>query len=58
MRHYIKDDTYFIEDEAGNELLKVILINDTDGNQVVMSTENEIFAGPISLISFDPNPKK
>ena len=57
MEHYIKDDTYYVVD-GDKELLKVKLITSVDGNQVVISTENEIYAGPISLISFDPNPKK
>ena len=57
MEHYIKDDTYYIVD-GDKELLKVKLITGVDGNQVVISTENEIYAGPISLISFNPDPKK
>ena len=54
MEHYIKDNYYYIVD-GDKELLKIELINDVDGNQIVLSTENEIFAGPVSLISFDAN---
>ena len=57
MRHYIEDNYYYIVDEEGWVLLKIRLLPEVDGNQVVIETENEIFAGPIELISFDPNPK-
>lgn len=56
MEHFIKDGIYYIVD-GEKELFKVQLINDVDGNQVVISTENEIFAGPISLVSFSPDIK-
>ena len=58
MRHYIEDNYYYIVDEDNQELLKIRLMPEVDGHQVVIETENEIFAGPVELISFDPNPKK
>ena len=57
MRSFIKDDIYYIVD-GDKELLKVQLVSEFPGNQIIISTENEIYAGPIELISFDPNPKK
>ncbi len=57
MEHFIKDNIYYIMD-GNKELLKIRLVDEVGGNQIVLSTENEIFAGPIELISFDPNPNK
>ena len=51
MEHFIKDNIYYIMD-GDKELLKIKLADDVSGNQIILSTENEIFAGPISLISF------
>lgn len=51
MEHYIKDNIYYIMDDE-KELLKIKLAPEVEGNQIILSTENEIFAGPISLISF------
>ena len=58
MRHYIEDNFYYIVDDKDRELLKIELVTYAEGNQIILSTENEIFAGPVELISFDPNPKK
>ena len=57
MNHFIKDNIYYIMD-GEKELLKIKLVDEVPGNQIILSTENEVFAGPIELISFDPNPKK
>ena len=57
MTHYIKDDIYYIVDNEGKVLLKVRPI-DFPGYEVEIETEKEVYVGPISLIAFDPNPKK
>lgn len=57
MEHYIKDDTYYIVDDEGKVLLKVRPIY-FPGYEVEIETEKEVYVGPISLIAFDPNPKK
>ena len=56
MEHFIKDNVYYITVD-GKEVFKLELVNEVPGNQVVISTENEIFAGPINLISFLPDTK-
>ena len=54
MEHYIKDNIYYIVD-GDKELLRVELVTDITGNQVIIATENEIYAGPIALLSFSPD---
>lgn len=55
MKHYIKDNIYYIEDIDGNVILKIKLV-DSIGNQIILETEKEIYSGPVELISFDVEP--
>ena len=51
MKHEIKDNIYYLIDENGKVLLKITPC-DIPGNQVIIETEKQVFAGPIKLINF------
>jgi len=51
-KQHFEDNYYFITDDLGNEIFRVSLDESVGGDQVVISTPNEVYAGPISLISF------
>ena len=57
MKQEIRDGIYYLMTDDGKVLLKIRPI-DFPGYQVEIETEKEVYVGPISLISFDPNPKK
>lgn len=57
MKQEIRENCYYLLDEDGKVLLK-ITPTDIPGNQVIIETEREVYAGPVNLISFDTNPKK
>ena len=57
MKQEIRENSYYLLDEDGKVLLK-ITPTDMLGNQVIIETEQEVYAGPVSLISFDQNIKK
>ena len=51
MKQEIRENIYYLLDEDGNVLLKIIP-TDVPGNQVIIETEQEVYAGPIKFISF------
>lgn len=51
MRHEIKDDSYYVFNDAGETLLKITL-TDMPGDQFIIETPNEVYAGPAELITF------
>lgn len=51
MYHIIKDDIYYLYSDDGAELMNITLTNEP-GNQVVVSTATEVYAGPVSFIEF------
>ena len=53
MTHEIKDNVYYIYDDEGRAILSIAL-TDEPNNQIVLSTDNEVYAGPIDFIKFDP----
>ena len=57
MKQEVRENIYYLLDEDGNVLLK-ITPTDMPGNQIIIETEQEVYAGPVSLISFDQNIKK
>ena len=57
MKQETRENCYYLLDEDGKVLLK-ITPTDIPGNQVIIETEREVYAGPVNLISFDTNPKK
>lgn len=57
MKQEIKDGIYYLTTDDGKTLLK-ITPSGMPGNQVIIETEQEVYAGPVSLISFDQNIKK
>ena len=57
MKQEIKDGIYYLMTDDGKILLK-ITPSDMPSNQVIIETEQEVYAGPVSLIAFDPNHKK
>ena len=57
MKQEIKDNSYYLTDEDGKVLLK-LTPSDLPGNQVVIETETEVFAGPVKFLKFtDDTPK-
>jgi hypothetical protein len=53
MTHEIKDNVYYIYDDEGRAILSIALTEESN-NQIVLSTDNEVYAGPIDFIRFDP----
>ena len=51
MKQEIRENSYYLLDEDGKVLLK-ITTTDMPGNQVIIETEQEVYAGPIKFISF------
>ena len=51
MKQEIRENIYYLLDEDGNVLLKITL-TDMPGNQIIIETEQEVYAGPIKFISF------
>ena len=49
MEHKIVDNLYYIYDDNGLILLSIRLTNEPN-NQVIISTESEVYSGPISLL--------
>ena len=54
MKQEIRENSYYLLDEDGNVLLK-ITPSDMPGNQVIIETEREVYAGPVKFISFNEN---
>lgn len=51
MKQIIKDDIYYLYSDDGIELMTITL-TDEPGNQIIVKTENEVYAGPVSFINF------
>lgn len=51
MKHAISENVYYIYNEDGHVLFSVKL-TDKPGNQIVIYTDKEVYAGPIDLINF------
>ena len=51
MYHIIKDDIYYLYSDNGSELMNIKL-TDEPGDQIIVSTYNEVYAGPVNLIEF------
>ena len=51
MKHYIKNDIYYLEDEKG-EVVFTLSIEKEFENQVVITTAKEVYAGPVDCLSF------
>ena len=51
MRQEIRENSYYLLDEDGNVLLK-ITPTDMPGNQIIIETKQEVYAGPIKFIRF------
>ena len=54
MKQEIRENIYYLLDEDGKVLLK-ITPTDMPGNQIIIETEKEVYAGPIKFISFNEN---
>ena len=50
MKQEIKDNIYYLYDDDGNVLLK-ITPSDISGNQITLEANNQVFAGPISMLN-------
>ena len=51
MKQEIRENSYYLLDEYGNVLLKIIP-TDMPGNQIIIETEQEVYTGLIKFISF------
>ena len=51
MKHIIKDDIYYLYSDDETELLNIKL-TDLPENQIIITTEHEVYAGPVKFISF------
>ena len=51
MEHKIVDNFYYIYDDNGVVLFSIELTNEPN-NQIIISTENEVYSGPIDFLSF------
>ena len=54
MKQEIRENSYYLLDDDGNVLLK-LTPTDMPGNQVIIETEREVYAGPVKFISFNEN---
>ena len=54
MKHKITDNIYYIYNDEGYVLFSLKL-TDEPGDQIVIYTDKEVYAGPISLLSFKEN---
>jgi len=54
MKQEIKDNSYYLLDDDGKVLLKVTP-SDFPGDQVIIETEQEVFAGPIKFLNLSKN---
>ena len=52
MKHIIKDDIYYLYNDTGDELMTIKLDNSISGDQVVITTPYEVYAGPVKFIRF------
>lgn len=50
MKQEIRDNSYYLIDEDGNVLLK-LTPSDLPGDQIVIETEKEVFAGPVRFLN-------
>ena len=51
MNHFIENNNYYITDEDGQVIFSIKL-TDKPGDQIIIETAKEVYAGPISFISF------
>ena len=54
MKQEIRENSYYLLDEDGKVLLK-ITPTDIPGNQIIIETEQEVYAGPIKFMRFNEN---
>lgn len=51
MKQEIRDNSYYLLADDGRVLLK-LTPSDMSGDQIVLETEDEVFAGPVKFIRF------
>ena len=49
LKHYIEGNNYKIVNELNNIVLSIELIQDLPGDQIILKTDKEVYAGPIEL---------
>lgn len=52
MYQIIKDDKYYLYNDIGEELMTITFDNSLPGDQVVITTQDEVYAGPIKFVTF------
>lgn len=59
LKHYIEGNNYKIVNELNNIVLSIELIQDLPGDQIILKTDKEVYAGPIELFfNIDEDLKK
>lgn len=53
MKHYIKDNIYYLEENGC--VVFSLRIDENFENQVIITTSKEVYAGPVDYISFYPD---
>jgi hypothetical protein len=51
MKHVIKDDIYYLYSDDETELLNIKL-TDLPEDQIIITTNSEVYAGPVKFIRF------
>ena len=57
MYHIIKDNIYYLYSDEGSELMNIKLTNEP-GDQLVITTATEVYAGPVNFITFSGDIKE
>ena len=52
MNHYIQDNIYTIVSDDGDPIFQLALNLNLPNNQVVIETNNEVYAGPLQFLHF------
>ena len=51
LHHEIIENEYYIYDEDNKPIFKITLMNTFSNNQVVIETDNGVYAGPVSFLN-------
>ena len=52
MQHELKDDIYYLSASKKEIAMTIQLCADFLGDQIIVTTPKEVFAGPVGFISF------
>lgn len=52
MYHEIKDNIYYLHDDNGRIVMTIQIDYSFDPSQIVITTDEEVYSGPVELINF------